>query len=75
MAGKVDVVSHRHRVVRTDVRCFSGPVRQPENPAAHGNVCFVDHCACGATRSTNANAGQTERGAWVAPQTISGSRS
>lgn len=65
---------HRHRVTRTDIRTFSGPVRQPENRAAHGNVCFWDHCDCGAIRKTNANAGQTEKGQWVAAQSISESR-
>jgi len=60
--------THRHKVTHTDTRAFSGPVRaQGQNQAAHGNVCFIDHCACGATRKTNANAGQTERGAWVEP--------
>lgn len=55
----------RHRVDRTLTRPFMGPVRQPQNRAAHGNVCYVDICTCGATRRRNVNNWATEQGPWV----------
>lgn len=47
-------------------RCYTGPVRFDgrANPAAHGGVCFVQRCACGARRVVNASAGHREIGAW-----------
>lgn len=44
---------------------YTGPVRWPGNPAAHGGVSYVQQCRCGAVRRTNANAGAREVGAWV----------
>ena len=58
--------NHRHTPRTTTTRPFFGPVSRHENPVAHGNVCYVDTCKCGATRRTNSNAGQQERGPWVA---------
>lgn len=61
--------SHRHRAVShlTKVRCYTGPVGRTENRAAHGGVCIIDYCRCGAQRATNCNGGHVERGSWVAP--------
>lgn len=61
---------HTHRAVpeRQTEQYYSHPVRQPENPAAHGGVCFVDRCRCGATRRTNVNGWHRERGPWCEPQ-------
>ena len=59
---------HRHRTVRTDVRCYSGPITGAEpNPAAHGNVRVTQHCACGAVRRANVNGCHVEAGPWVEP--------
>ena len=57
---------HKHRKIAETVRPFSGPVSERQNPVAHGNVCYVESCSCSATRRTNSNAGQVERGPWVA---------
>lgn len=59
-------MSHRHKAIRTTTTCFTGPVSRKENPAAHGGVCYVDYCACGAERRTNVNQCFTETGAWTA---------
>ena len=59
------MTKHRHRAVRTETRPFAGPVTTPANPAAHGNVCYVDHCRCGATKRRNVNQTHKECGPWV----------
>lgn len=56
--------AHRHRVKDTAVLPFFGPVSRRENRAAHGGVCLVDHCACGARRMRNVNGRHLERGDW-----------
>ena len=56
--------THRHRPERTTERPFSGPVSERENPRAHGGVCLVETCSCGAERRLNSNAGALERGKW-----------
>lgn len=58
-------MTHRHRAIRTVTRCFSGPVRWPENRAAHGNVEERSYCRCGAERRANVNGRHVERGAWT----------
>lgn len=35
------------------------------NPSAHGGVCIVETCRCGATRHTNRNGQHEERGTWT----------
>jgi len=57
---------HRHRAIASESRtyCYSGPVAQPENQAAHGNICVVDICGCGGRRATNRNQHHVERGPW-----------
>lgn len=59
--------NHTHRAVPEKARDFAfiGPVRQPQNQAAHGNICRHDVCKCGATRKTNINMRHIERGAWT----------
>lgn len=57
--------NHRHRPIETRDQCFTGPVSPQENPAAHGGVCRVDTCRCGAERRTNRNQGHIERGVWT----------
>lgn len=53
-----------HRAARTETLPFDGPVSRDENRAAHGNVCLVETCKCGARRRTNINQRHEERGAW-----------
>lgn len=53
-----------HRAVGSTERCYSGPVSRDENRAAHGNICIVEKCACGATRATNVNGVHFEQGVW-----------
>jgi hypothetical protein len=61
---------HKHRAkpnLRT-TRCFNGSVvgrYGKQNPRAHGNVCHEDTCSCGATRATNVNGCDIERGPWL----------
>jgi hypothetical protein len=65
LAGSL--AGHRHRAIPrlSCVRPFFGPVAQPQTPEAHGNVCVVSTCRCGATRLTNENGGRQERGPWT----------
>ena len=60
-------MTHRHRSRSSWEfdRGYSGPVAQPENPAAHGNVCRHQTCNCGATRRVNINGGHREAGEWI----------
>jgi hypothetical protein len=60
-------LKHRHRPVRSkqEVRPFFGPVARVEKPAAHGNVCMIDRCRCGAMRRTNVNGLHVEQGRWI----------
>ena len=55
---------HRHRTKITVTRCYTAPVAHPGNPAAHGSVCRIDVCKCGAVRMTNVNGMHVERGEW-----------
>jgi len=59
--------NHRHQIAKSEDFGFSGAVAQPENQAAHGNICRVDTCRCGATRRTNINQSHVERGQWTMP--------
>jgi len=58
---------HQHRPVASlsRTRPYSGSVdaRTP-NPAAHGGVCHVHTCRCGAERRVNANGQHREVGRW-----------
>ena len=57
--------THQHRLHTTRIVGFRGPVRTPENRAAHGNICEIATCRCGATRETNVNQDHFERGQWA----------
>jgi hypothetical protein len=61
---------HQHRAVKDlqETVGFSGPVSDRQNQAAHGNVCVIDKCSCGAIRKTNINQRFSERGAWFRPE-------
>jgi len=60
---------HRHRAIpsRTETRPFSGPVGRHPDPRAHGNVCEVEFCSCGAVRRTNVNRRWMETSGWIVP--------
>jgi len=62
-------MKHQHRAIKDQQRTvgYSVPVAHPGNPAAHGNICQVDKCRCGATRHTNVNQHHIERGQWTMP--------
>lgn len=53
-----------HHAERSKEVCFSGSVSRDENPAAHGNICRIDYCRCGAERRTNINGCHVEQGSW-----------
>ena len=62
------IKTHKHKsdgVWRT--RAFAGCVALPGRcrSATHGNVTYVLHCTCGATKLMNQNAGTKEHGPWV----------
>lgn len=57
---------HKHAVETSREVAFSGPVASPQNPAAHGNICIIEVCRCGATRRKNVNQDYLEVGAWDA---------
>lgn len=58
---------HEHQPEKTTVRRYTGPVSRDENRAAHGNVTYRDHCACGAVRDRNVNGRHSEIGDWFDP--------
>jgi hypothetical protein len=60
--------THRPDQKLTAERPFFGPVRTPQVQQAHGNICRVHTCRCGAVRHTNINAGAAERGPWSDPE-------
>lgn len=57
-------MKHQHKPKTSVTRGYGGAVKHPENRAAHGNVCVVDTCRCGAERKTNVNGRHIERGPW-----------
>lgn len=58
--------THRHTAVTTIERCFRGSVSsRRENRAAHGGVCYVERCHCGAERHTNVNGSHEETSGWL----------
>jgi hypothetical protein len=71
---------HRHRPKKTVEYGFTGPVTAEtsgyyaQNQRAHGNICVVATCSCGATRRTNVNQWHIERGRWKEPKTTGSGR-
>lgn len=49
----------RHKAKTTVTVGYRGPVGPywRQNPQAHGGVCIVETCACGARRETNSTGG------------------
>jgi len=60
---------HTHCPETSEIRPFFGAVAFPETRAAHGGVCEVATCSCGATRRTNRNGSHAEFGKWLVPST------
>jgi len=59
-------MSHRHTVSSSRDVCYSAPVAGArENRAAHGCICVVEKCSCGAIREANVNGRHVEQGRWV----------
>lgn len=60
---------HQHRPLKKAQReiPYRGPVAKgsAQNPMAHGNICVIDVCSCGASRRTNVNGPHVERGPWI----------
>lgn len=67
-------LGHYHRVESCTERCFTGPAygAKHENQRAHGGVCYLERCRCGATRMVNCNAGDREVGSWYYPDDAPG---
>jgi hypothetical protein len=57
-------MGHVHRAKSSKQRCFTGPVAQKQNPAAHGGFTRHETCSCGAVRRVNVNGLHIERGRW-----------
>lgn len=57
-------MNHQHEANREKTTPFTGPVGPPDkqDPQAHGGVCIVETCRCGAERRVNSNAGKVEWG-------------
>lgn len=68
--------AHRHRPATSREEGYRWPVGPAErqNPAAHGGICTVDTCSCGAERRTNVNGAHVERGEWGHPRGVDVSR-
>ena len=64
---------HKHKAKVTTMRGYSGTAAgahytpRGEERRAHGGVCHVERCSCGATRETNSNGRYDERGTWQEP--------
>lgn len=54
-----------HVAIHSRDRCYTGPVSRDENPAAHGGICQIETCRCGAERQTNINGRHIEQGRWL----------
>lgn len=58
-------MAHRHREHTCTTVGYRGTARgADENRAAHGGVCHIERCRCGALREVNSNGGHLERGTW-----------
>lgn len=59
--------NHRHRPLpsRRAELSYSPTGARRENPAAHGNICVLSYCRCGAQRLTAVNGLHEERGPWI----------
>lgn len=57
---------HRHRAKKTTDRGYSAPVSTyNQNPSAHGNICEIARCSCGAVRYRNINQNHIESSGWL----------
>lgn len=69
---------HKHKAKTEITRGYTGTARgahytaKGENRSAHGGICHVETCACGATRETNSNGRHMERGTWQVTVTQGG---
>lgn len=58
---------HRHKAKTETTIGYRYPVGPPhlQRPRAHGGVCHVETCACGARRETNSNGRSKETTGWI----------
>ena len=59
---------HRHREKTYRIVGYTAPIPGARyNPQAHGGVCIISTCSCGAERRANSNGGPKGRevGPWV----------
>ena len=59
---------HQHREKSYRIVGYTAPIPGVEqNPAAHGGVCIISTCSCGAERRTNSTGGakRSEVGPWT----------
>jgi hypothetical protein len=51
------VSRHVHSAARSKTYPYTGAVTggDAQNPAAHGNICIMESCCCGARRYANVN--------------------
>ena len=73
---RMDETMHTHREAEYRICCYTGtiPGTSRENRSAHGGICRVSICRCGATRAANRNQGHIERGPWIVPSSEQGTR-
>ena len=58
-------MTHHHRATETLARTFYGCVNPDDcNPEAHGAVCEIHTCECGAVQERNCNGSHEEHGLW-----------
>lgn len=56
---------HKHRSFKREVRCYeTTAIGAKERPEAHGGICTVSFCRCGAKREVNSNGRAVEQGTW-----------
>lgn len=65
MRGVFGMEEHDHKSTETREEGFICPVTWPENRLAHGGICRVETCSCGAVRRINVNHQHEEYGPWV----------
>lgn len=59
-------MSHKHREKTYQIVGYTAPIPGARyNPMAHGGVCIISTCSCGAERRVNSNGRAEERGPWV----------
>ena len=62
---------HKHKVIKSRHVCFINCVNPCNcNEIAHGGICIIETCFCGAERYTNSNQGRLEVGKWFETEPV-----